>query len=69
MASSSSRQLSNRIHVSSIDNVSYDVGSSSGPNGAVKTILEGRKCWRQMKGRDEVVWPPELEAALIEGPY
>lgn len=64
---SSSRQLSTRVHVSSINNVSYNVDSSSGSDGAVKTILEGRKCWRQMKGRDEVVWPPELEAALIEG--
>ncbi|KAL4244355.1 TEC1 family protein [Abortiporus biennis] len=34
---------------------------------AVQTILTGRKCWRIMKGKDEAVWPPQLEAALIEG--
>ncbi|THH31736.1 hypothetical protein EUX98_g2464 [Antrodiella citrinella] len=34
---------------------------------AVQTIVSGRKCWRIMKGKDEAVWPPALEAALIEG--
>lgn len=65
----STRLLSSRVHVSSINNVSYDVVSTSEADGAVKTILDERRCWRQMKGRDEVVWPPELEAALIEGPF
>ncbi|KAK7675854.1 hypothetical protein QCA50_021211 [Cerrena zonata] len=37
------------------------------PNSAVNTILSGRKCWRILKGRNEPVWPPPLEAALIEG--
>jgi transcriptional enhancer factor len=35
----------------------------------VKTIItevvQGRKSWKRSKG--ERVWPPELEAALIEG--
>ncbi|KAH8105082.1 hypothetical protein BXZ70DRAFT_503765 [Cristinia sonorae] len=34
---------------------------------AVNTIVSNRKCWRILKGRDEAVWPPALEAALIEG--
>ena len=34
---------------------------------AVHTIVSGHKCWRIMKGKDEAVWPPVLEKALIEG--
>lgn len=30
-------------------------------------ILAGRKCWRRPKNTNEVVWPPHLEAALMEG--
>lgn len=42
-------------------------GADAGTSKAVKTILNSRKCWRNMKGKEEAVWPPELEAALIEG--
>ena len=31
-----------------------------------KSIVKGRKSWKTLRG-GEVVWPPELEAALIEG--
>jgi len=31
-----------------------------------ESIVNGRKSWKTLKG-GEVVWPPELEAALIEG--
>ncbi|KAF8805239.1 hypothetical protein BYT27DRAFT_7192967 [Phlegmacium glaucopus] len=31
-----------------------------------QTIVNGRKSWKTLRG-GEVVWPPELEAALIEG--
>jgi hypothetical protein len=31
-----------------------------------QSIVKGRKSWKTLKG-GEVVWPPELEAALIEG--
>lgn len=37
------------------------------PNSAFKTILAGRKCYRMSKDKNEVVWPPLLEAALMEG--
>ncbi|KAH8101096.1 kinase-like domain-containing protein [Cristinia sonorae] len=30
-------------------------------------IVSGRKCWRVVKGPRAVVWPPELEAALVKG--
>ncbi|TFK19429.1 hypothetical protein FA15DRAFT_724459 [Coprinopsis marcescibilis] len=32
----------------------------------VHSIVKGRKSWKTLRG-GEVVWPPELEAALIEG--
>lgn len=43
--------------------------ASSETHDAVKSILNSRKCWRSIKGKEEPVWPPELEAALIEGRY
>lgn len=39
----------------------------TGTDAAVKSILNSRKCWRSLKGKEEAVWPPHLEAALIEG--
>ncbi|KAF6761113.1 hypothetical protein DFP72DRAFT_1002917 [Ephemerocybe angulata] len=33
---------------------------------AVQSIVKGRKSWKTLRG-GEIVWPPELEAALIEG--
>ncbi|KAF5360062.1 hypothetical protein D9758_007544 [Tetrapyrgos nigripes] len=42
----------------------------SGNNGniseAFRSIFKGRKSWKTQKG-GEIVWPPELEAALLEG--
>ncbi|KAH9926629.1 uncharacterized protein BXZ73DRAFT_49381 [Epithele typhae] len=37
------------------------------PKQATQTILAGRKCYRISKDKNEVVWPPHLEAALMEG--
>ncbi|KDQ56460.1 hypothetical protein JAAARDRAFT_79440 [Jaapia argillacea MUCL 33604] len=34
---------------------------------ALNEIVTGRKSWKTLKGRTEAVWPPFLEAALIEG--
>ena len=33
-----------------------------------QSIVKSRKSWKTLKG-GEVVWPPELEAALIEGAW
>lgn len=43
--------------------------SSAAPSSkhAFQTILAGRKCYRMSKDKNEVVWPPHLEAALMEG--
>ncbi|RPD58631.1 hypothetical protein L226DRAFT_466575 [Lentinus tigrinus ALCF2SS1-7] len=43
------------------------MSSSPTPPAAFQTILAGRKCYRMSKDKNEVVWPPHLEAALMEG--
>ncbi|KAI0827628.1 TEA/ATTS domain family-domain-containing protein [Trametes gibbosa] len=59
--------LAQHMHISSADDLSYSVSPSSGINDTIHTIVTGRKCWKTMKGKGEVVWPPYLEAALVEG--
>ncbi|CDO75157.1 hypothetical protein BN946_scf184590.g14 [Trametes cinnabarina] len=46
------------------NNTSPKAGSSK---IVAKKILAGRKCYRVSKTSNEVVWPPDLEEALIEG--
>lgn len=57
------------VRISSTDDLSYSVPSSSSADthDAIQTIVTGRKCWKTIKGKGEVVWPPYLEAALVEG--
>ena len=57
------------VRISSADDISYAVPSTSsaGTHEAIQTIVTGRKCWKTIKGKGEVVWPPYLEAALVEG--
>ena len=45
-----------RSHVPSCSKVNFEM------------ILAGRKCYRMSKEKNEVVWPPHLEQALMEGP-
>ncbi|KAJ7573995.1 hypothetical protein C8J56DRAFT_476351 [Mycena floridula] len=37
-----------------------------GTQHVLRTIVKGRKSWKTLRG-GEIVWPPELEAALLEG--
>ena len=67
MAPNHRDNLAQHIHISSADDLSYSVSPSSGINDTIQTIVTGRKCWKTMKGKGEVVWPPYLEAALVEG--
>lgn len=67
MAPNHRDNLAKHIHISSADDLSYSVSPSSGINDTIQTIVTGRKCWKTMKGKGEVVWPPYLEAALVEG--
>ncbi|EKM53560.1 uncharacterized protein PHACADRAFT_259985 [Phanerochaete carnosa HHB-10118-sp] len=67
----SPRQFHHKEHVqvSSMDDFSstYSPSFSRGTNDAVQSIVTSRKCWKTIKGKGEVVWPPQLEAALVEG--
>lgn len=67
MAPNHRENLAQHIHISSADDLSYSVSASSGINDTIQTIVTGRKCWKTMKGKGEVVWPPYLEGALVEG--
>lgn len=71
MSSTNSRQpaFAQHVRVSSTEDVSYTLPStgSAGTSDVIQTIVTGRKCWKTIKGKGEVVWPPYLEAALIEG--
>ncbi|KAF4598930.1 hypothetical protein EYR38_007343 [Pleurotus pulmonarius] len=44
---------------------------ASGPSSTTlevfQSIVKGRKSWKTLRGNGEAVWPPELEAALLEG--
>ena len=51
----------------SVENSKQSSPAENETGTAVQTILTGRKCWRIMQGKEEAVWPPPLEAALIEG--
>ncbi|KAM5534138.1 hypothetical protein V8D89_012158 [Ganoderma adspersum] len=48
-----------------MSHTSLAVPSSSKSN--FESILAGRKCYRMSKEKNEVVWPPHLEQALMEG--
>lgn len=51
---------------------SHDFACST-PKGRTQdvfeTIVKGRKSWKTLRGNGEAVWPPQLEAALLEGTY
>ncbi|TCD65389.1 hypothetical protein EIP91_002722 [Steccherinum ochraceum] len=65
---SSRQQFAQHVRVSSTEDLSYNIPTGTGgTKDVIQTIVTGRKCWKTMKGRGEVVWPPHLEAALVEG--
>ncbi|KAH8827743.1 hypothetical protein DL96DRAFT_1114919 [Flagelloscypha sp. PMI_526] len=49
----------------SSDNVQCPTLQSANTQDVFETVVKGRKSWKLRGG--EVVWPPELEAALLEG--
>jgi transcriptional enhancer factor len=53
--------------MSAVDDLSYPLACDDRTRDAVNTIVSGRKSWKTLKGKGEAVWPPYLEAALIEG--
>jgi hypothetical protein len=60
--------LSHFVRMSAVDDLSYPLACDDRTRDAVNTIVSGRKSWKTLKGKGEAVWPPYLEAALIEGP-
>ena len=40
---------------------------SDAARDAIQAILSGRKSWKPLRGTEEAVWSPQLEAALIAG--
>ena len=66
-SSTSTASAQKTITASTADFRSTHISRDGETGEAVHTIVSGRKCWRIMKGKDEAVWPPALEAALIEG--
>ncbi|KAG6849607.1 hypothetical protein H0H93_006964 [Arthromyces matolae] len=51
---------------SSSSNVTLPAVSSAATQDVFQDIVKGRKSWKTLRG-GEIVWPPELEAALLEG--
>lgn len=57
------------MHTASADGLDYSLAPDDRTRDAVHTIVSGRKSWKTLKGKGEAVWPPYLEAALVEGRF
>lgn len=57
------------MHTASTDGLDYSLAPDDRTRDAVHTIVSGRKSWKTLKGKGEAVWPPYLEAALVEGRF
>ncbi|TFY57322.1 hypothetical protein EVG20_g8597 [Dentipellis fragilis] len=62
-----SAPLTDYVRMSAVDDLSYPLACDDRTRDAVNTIVSGRKSWKTLKGKGEAVWPPYLEAALVEG--
>jgi transcriptional enhancer factor len=51
---------------STLDSFKCSPLQNSRTQDVFQSIVKGRKSWKTLRG-GEVVWPPDLEAALIEG--
>ena len=50
-----------------VSSLHYSLGlQNSRTEDVFQSIVKSRKSWKSLKG-GEIVWPPELEAALIDG--
>ncbi|TFY73468.1 hypothetical protein EWM64_g10544, partial [Hericium alpestre] len=63
---SSPNPLADYVRMSAVDDLSYPLACDDRTRDAVHTIVSGRKSWKTLKGKGEAVWPPYLEAALVE---
>ncbi|KAF8813184.1 hypothetical protein BYT27DRAFT_7181660 [Phlegmacium glaucopus] len=49
-----------------VDELSYTPSQEEKTRDAEQIVATGRKSWKTLRGKGEAVWPPLLEAALIE---
>ncbi|KAF9069000.1 hypothetical protein BDP27DRAFT_1421426 [Rhodocollybia butyracea] len=54
------------IAMSTVEDLSYTPSAEEKTRDAAQIVATGRRSWKTLKGRGEAVWPPHLEAALIE---
>ncbi|KAK7032271.1 hypothetical protein VNI00_013230 [Paramarasmius palmivorus] len=65
-SASSSRKHGGYVCMSTVDDLSYTPSAEEKDRDAAQIIATGRRSWKTLKGKGEAVWPPHLEAALIE---
>jgi hypothetical protein len=73
-AASSSNGLADKqpltyVCMSTVDDLSYTPSAEERTRDAAQIAATGRRSWKTLKGKGEAVWPPHLEAALIEGAF
>lgn len=54
------------INMSTVDDLSYTPSEEEKYRDAAQIAATGRRSWKTLRGQGEAVWPPNLEAALIE---
>jgi hypothetical protein len=57
------------VCMSTVDDLSYTPSPEERTRDAAQIAATGRRSWKTLKGKGEAVWPPLLEAALIEGMF
>ncbi|KAF5340922.1 hypothetical protein D9758_012183 [Tetrapyrgos nigripes] len=63
---SSRKQHIGYVCMSTVDDLSYTPSAEEKSRDAAQIVATGRRSWKTLKGKGEAVWPPHLEAALIE---
>ncbi|KJA14524.1 hypothetical protein HYPSUDRAFT_49086 [Hypholoma sublateritium FD-334 SS-4] len=54
------------VMATTVDDLSYTPSAEEKSRDAEQFVATGRKSWKTLKGKGEAVWPPLLEAALLE---
>jgi hypothetical protein len=65
-SSSANKQPLTYVCMSTVDDLSYTPSAEERTRDAAQIAATGRRSWKTLKGKGEAVWPPALEAALIE---
>ncbi|KAK0204970.1 hypothetical protein DFS33DRAFT_1273964 [Desarmillaria ectypa] len=55
------------VGLSTVEDLSYTPSADEQSRDVAQIAATGRRSWKTLKGKGEAVWPPNLEAALIEG--